>query len=191
MVRFIFVSYVTVHCTNAPLKYFIKMIIREFQNNTFFKSREFDGKEYVCTTCHSKLKKGKVPPQAVSNNLKIFDLPESISTLRRLEKNIIAKRILFKRITIMPKGQCPKIKGSICNVPIKADEICNVLPRGMDNNGVVQVALKKKLNFKSNVYLESVRPNIVQDVLSYLKMANPLYANIEKILEIFHLHGPT
>jgi len=74
------------------------------------------------------LKKGKIPPQAVSNNLQIFSLPESISTLRRLEKVIIAKRILFKRVAIMPKGQCPKIKGSICNVPIKADEISNVLP---------------------------------------------------------------
>jgi len=47
----------------------------------------------------------------------------------------------------MPKGQCLKIKGSICKIPIKADEISNVLPRGMDNNGVVQVALKKKTEF--------------------------------------------
>jgi len=51
--------------------------------------------------------------------------------------------------------------------------------RRMDNNGVVQVALKKKLNFKSNVYLESVRPNVIRDVLNYLKMINSLYKNIE------------
>ena len=46
----------------------------------------------------------------------------------------------------MPKGQAPKIKGTICNVPIKDDEICNILPRGMDNNGIVTVALKKGWN---------------------------------------------
>jgi len=49
--------------------------------------QSFDGKEYICTTCHSKLKNGKIPPQAVSNNLQVFDLPESISALRRLGKN--------------------------------------------------------------------------------------------------------
>ncbi|XP_057297689.1 uncharacterized protein LOC130628722 [Hydractinia symbiolongicarpus] len=113
-----------------------------------FRVQSFDGKEYICATCHSKLTKRKIPSQAVSNNLQMFDLPESMSTLRRLEKIIISKRILFKRIAIMPKGQCPKIKGAICNVPIKADEISNVLPRGMDNNGVVQVALKKKTEFQ-------------------------------------------
>jgi len=53
----------------------------------------------------------------------------------------------------------------------------------MDNNGIVQVALKKKMNFKSNVYLESVRLNIVQEVLFYLKLVNPLYSNIEIDLE--------
>ena len=148
-----------------------------------FRKHSFDSKEYICITCHSKLKKGKTPTQAVTNKLQIFDLPELDSPLRRLEKIIISKRILFKRITIMPKGQCPKIKGSICNVPIKADDICNVLPRGMDSNGVVQVALKKKMNFKSNVYLESVRPNIIRDVLNYLKLVNPLYKDIEINLE--------
>lgn len=35
------------------------------------------------------------------------------------------------------------------------------------------------MNFKSNVYVQSVRPNIIQDVLSYLKLVNPLYENIE------------
>ena len=68
----------------------------------------------------------------------------------------------------MPKGQSPKIKGAICNDPIAADDICNVLPCGMDNNGVVQVALKKKLSFKSNFYFEAVRPHIVQRVLLFL-----------------------
>ena len=79
----------------------------------------------------------------------------------------------------MRKGQFPKITGAICNVPIEAEDICNVLPRGMDNNGVVQVALKKRLRFKSNIYLEPVRPDKVKEVLTYLKSSNFLYSNIE------------
>ena len=38
----------------------------------------------------------------------------------------------------MPKGQCPKIKGAICNVP---NGICKAVPRGMDNHDVVQVCI--------------------------------------------------
>ena len=75
----------------------------------------------------------------------------------------------------MPKGQCPKIKGEICDVTINADDICRVLKRGMDNNGVVQECLKKKLNFKSHVLFEAVRPTVVHGVLDFLKKNNPLH----------------
>ena len=79
----------------------------------------------------------------------------------------------------MSKGQAPKMKGAICNVPINAADICNVLPRGMDNNGVVRVALKKKMCFKSNVYFQPVRPIFINEILLYLKNVNPLYSDID------------
>ena len=128
-----------------------------------------DGKQYICMTCHKKLLKETVPAQAVCNNLQIFELPSRFHDLRKLEKIIIAKRLLFKKVTIMAKGQCPKIKVAICNVPTNADDICEVLPRGTDNNGVVQLCLKKRLNFKSHVLFEAVRPKLVYGVLDLLK----------------------
>ena len=79
----------------------------------------------------------------------------------------------------MPKGQCPKIKGAICNVPINADDISKVLPRGMDNNGVAQQCLKKRFNFKSHVSFEAVRPKVVHAVLDLLKKNNALYYDID------------
>ena len=39
----------------------------------------------------------------------------------------------------------------------------------MDNNGVVQLCLKKRLNFKSHVLFEAVRPKVVNSVLDFLK----------------------
>ena len=45
-------------------------------------------------------------------------MPEDLANMNRLERAIITRRILFKKITIMPKGQAPKLKGSICNVPV-------------------------------------------------------------------------
>lgn len=113
----------------------------------FSRKESFDGKEYVCETCHTKLKKGKTPCQTVFNKLQLFDLPFAFSDLRKMEKILISKRLLFKRITIMRKGQSSKIKGAICNDPIEAEDICNVLPRGVVNNGIVKVALKKKNKF--------------------------------------------
>lgn len=111
-----------------------------------FQSRvlSYNSKEYICKTCHSKLLKKRIPCQAVWNDMQVIELPERFLDIRKLEKIIISKRLLFKKVTIMPKGQSPKMKGVICNVPIRADDVCNILPRGMDNNGVVQVALKKK-----------------------------------------------
>ena len=79
----------------------------------------------------------------------------------------------------MSKGQAPKMKGVICNVPINAADICNVLPRGIDNNGVVRVALKQRMCFKSNVYFQPVRPIFINEILLYLKNVNPFYSDIE------------
>lgn len=43
----------------------------------------------------------------------------------------------------------------------------------------MQVALKKRLRFKSNVYFEAVRPPNIHGVLSFLKNKNPFYKNID------------
>ena len=41
--------------------------------------------------------------------------------IRRLERLLVSRRILFKKVTVMPKGKSLKrvcIKGSICNIPV-------------------------------------------------------------------------
>ena len=47
------------------------------------------------------------------DKLGISMLPDELANLNSLEKAIISRRILFKKITIMPKEQTPKLKGSI------------------------------------------------------------------------------
>ena len=105
-------------------------------------------------------------------------IPDVLDTLNRLEKTLISKRILFKKITVMPKGQQPKIRGAVCNIPVQADAISNVLPRPSENDGVVLVKLKRKIEFKGHVYFESVRPSFVELALNYLKEHNPFYSNV-------------
>lgn len=47
----------------------------------------------------------------------------------------------------MPRVQQPKIKGAICNVPVRADAVSECLARGMDS---------KKLIFHGHVYFEDM-----------------------------------
>ena len=78
----------------------------------------------------------------------------------------------------MPKGQTPKLKGSICNVPIDTAHVANTLPQGADSNGIVMIKLKRKLVYRGHVYFEAVSPDAVRSALEYLKMNNPLYCDI-------------
>ena len=176
--------YICVICNRTLYKTSVLLFLEtkyEITSNVIFSSRvqSFDSLEYICRTCYSKLLKNNTPAQAVCNDLRICNVPDRFSDNRKLEKIIISRRILFKNVTIISKGQAPKMKGAICNVPINAADICNVLPRGMDNNGIVRVALKKKMCFKSNVYFQPVRPNFVNEILLYLENANHLYSDIE------------
>ena len=58
-------------------------------------------------TCHSKIIKGKLPCQALVNNMYVDEIPTELSSLEKLE------RIVFEKIVVMPKGQQRKIKGAI------------------------------------------------------------------------------
>ena len=78
----------------------------------------------------------------------------------------------------MPKGQFSKIKGAVCNVPVEADSMCNILPRGTDSNDLILIKLKRKLSYSGHVLFEPVRPDVVKLVLDYLKQNNFLYNNI-------------
>ncbi|CAB3990176.1 Hypothetical predicted protein [Paramuricea clavata] len=139
----------------------------------------FDCKKYICKTCHSKLIKGQQPCQAVINNLFVDETPGELATLEKLEQILIAQRIVFEKIVIMPKGQQRKIKGAICNVPVECSQTCNVLPRPPDRSGIILLKLKRKLQFRGHVYFQAVRPQIVINALNWLVANNPLYKNIQ------------
>ena len=91
------------------------------------------------------LKKKRIPGQAAINKLEISASPDILIGLNRLERVLISKIILFRKVTIMPKGNFPKLKGSICNVPIDTVDISDVLLRGVNSNDLVVIKLKRKL----------------------------------------------
>ena len=82
------------------------------QISNFDLVRSFNSNFYICETCCVKCQKGKVPCQAVSRKLEVFDLPAEFQNIGKLKKVLIAKHLLFKKVTIMPSGQVPKIFGT-------------------------------------------------------------------------------
>ena len=167
--------YKSVHCFNAD-RY-------SFNSKVFTDVKSYDGKAYICKTCHLKIKKKTIPCQAVFNNLAVDDIPGELAGLRKLEQILIAQRIVFQKIIILTKGQQKKILGAVCNVPVSCEETCTSLPRAPANSGIILVKLKRKLQFKGHVYFEAVCPRVLLQALDWLKANNFLYENISVNLD--------
>ena len=137
--------------------------------------KSFDTKLYICETCHKHLIKNEIP----CHKMAIFPIPDILKDLKKLEKVLISKRILFKKIAIMHgKGEFSKIKGSICNIPIEVANVCNILPRPSVSNGLIVVKLKRDLKYRGHVYFEPVRPHVIYQALIHLKSHNKFYEDI-------------
>ena len=104
----------------------------------------FDNEQYICNTCHSKLIKGKIPCQVVYNKLQMDQAPPELQELRKLECILVAQRLVFQKIVVLPKGQQRKMKGAICNVPVNCETVCKSLPRPSEQFGVILLKLKRK-----------------------------------------------
>ena len=172
--------YICTVCERSLYEHSVQVFRKEKYNNfTTEHVKSFDDKIYVCKTCHKHLLKGSIPCQAVCNKMALDPIPRELKNLRRLERILISKRILFKKIAIMHgKGEFSKIKGTICNVPIESADVCNILPRPADSNGLIVIKLKRDLKYRGHVYFEPVRPNAIYGALHYLKTHNKFYEDI-------------
>jgi len=60
------------------------------------------------------------------------------------------------------------IKGAVVNVPISVPDTVSVLPRTFDSTHVIQVHLKRKLEYSHNFMTETIRPARVIQAVRYL-----------------------
>ena len=129
---------------------------------------------------HMSLKghKRKLPCRAVVNNMYVDEITTELSSLEKLEQIRIAQRIVFEKIGVVHKEQQRKIKGVICNVPVECDQTCNQLPHQPDRSCVIIIKLKRKLQSGRQVYFEASRPELIQQVLNWLKVHNPFYKDV-------------
>ena len=73
--------------------------------------------------------------QAVFSKISLDSIPDELKDFKEL------KILISKRTILHAKEDFTKIKGSICNIPNEATNICNILPA--DSNGLIVVKLKR------------------------------------------------
>ena len=57
--------------------------------------RSFDEKSYICDTCYKHLPRNQMQCQAVFNKMSLDPIPDKLKDLKKLEKILISKRIIF------------------------------------------------------------------------------------------------
>ena len=137
----------------------------------------FKQQEHICGLCNCYLKKKKIYPQAICNELNIPTVLRELKKFNILECVSFSRRLLFKKVALVPKGCFPKLKRAIRNIPRETNGIVDVLPRSADSNIQIFIKFKQELSFR-DVYLEAVSPEAVQLALMYLQQSNPSCHNI-------------
>ena len=92
---------------------------------------------WLCTRCQSILGKGKVPPHACIN-IQVVKVPPVLSVLNTMEQRLISKVQAFMKLIVLPLGQ-RALAGQSINFPVDVSQVCNALPRPIDESGVVLV----------------------------------------------------
>ena len=128
--------------------------------------------EFICSTCKTELKKGNLPAMARDNKLHVIAIPEDDLKLTELESNLIAKTILFQKIFQLPKSRMAACKDRLINIPVNSQDVLNTIeniPRTPREAGLLEVKLKRKLEYK-NVHQQAyIDPQKIYKALDFLK----------------------
>ena len=120
--------------------------------------------EYICKTCHNKLRKKKpeMPAQACANGLQLSPVPSELQNLSDLECKLVALCIFFMVIFCMLRyGSQYKARGGCTNVPTTLKQIVNLLPWMSSEVQYHPMKLKKKMIYKSHYMYSFIHKDVV------------------------------
>lgn len=132
------------------------------------------GRMWICYTCHSKVSKGKFPPECVFNNLGLNPIPDELACLNSLEQHLIALHIPFMKMLALPKGGQNGVHSPVTCVPANIVQTDNLLAHSSMEGSMLRVKLKRKLTYKGHYEYQFVDPMRVRRALRYLKETNVL-----------------
>ncbi|CAB4039633.1 Hypothetical predicted protein, partial [Paramuricea clavata] len=139
--------------------------------------KSIDNTEWICGTCHSNLKVGKVPSCAKANKMTFPEKPEVLKNLTPLEERLISPRIPFMQVRELPSGGQLSIHGNVVNVPADVNTTVSVLPRPINESQTIPIKLKRRLGYKHHYQFQNVRPTKVLDAAQYLVRTSEIFQN--------------
>ena len=119
-----------------------KSCTREILNLCLTGLKSIDNTEWICSTCHSNLKAGKLPTCAKANKMTFPEKPDVLKDLTPLEERLISPRIPFMQVRELPRGGQLSIHGNVVNVPADVNSTVSVLPRPINESQTIPIKLK-------------------------------------------------
>ena len=161
------------------------------------RTRNIDGKHYICNTCKISLKNNKEPVRAQRELLGLLDFPENFkeelknickpqnpkkesknfTDLNKLEDFLLKLVIPFIRIGHLPRGPHLKVKGDLIMISSNlAHSLNNILPQSQD---LIPVSFKRKLEYKGYYIEEYVDRDKLHAYFNFFKKYNHLFKDFE------------
>ena len=84
---------------------------REILDSCVTGLKSIDDTKWICGTCHSNLKAGKVPTCAKANKMTFPGKPDVLKDLTALEEQLISSKIPFMQVRELPSGSQLSIYG--------------------------------------------------------------------------------
>ena len=154
-----------------------KFCSKEILNLCLTGLKSIDNTEWICGTCHSNLKVGKLPSCAKANKMTFPEKPEVLKNLTPLEERLISPRIPFMQVRELPSGGQLSIHGNVVNVPADVNTTVSVLPRPINESQTIPIKLKRRLGYKHHYQFQNVRPTKVLDAAQYLVRTSEIFKN--------------
>lgn len=123
-------------------------------------------KIWICYTCHRKILTGNIPAEAAINGMALEDITKELKQLNSLEKHLIAMHIPFMKVSALPHGGQQNIHGPVVCVPSDLKKVTR-LPMKPDDDMLLRVKLKRKLNYKGYVEYQFVDPIHIFEALNF------------------------
>jgi hypothetical protein len=139
--------------------------------------KSIDNTEWICGTCHSNLKAGKLPSCAKANKMTFPEKPDVLTDLTPLEEGLISPRIPFMQLRELPSGGQLSIHGNVVNVPADVNSTVSVLPRPINESQAIPIKLKRRLGYKHHYQFQNVRPSKVLEAARYLVCNSEIFKN--------------
>lgn len=117
-----------------------------------------------------------MPPEAAANNLEMPSILPELEDLNSLEQQLIALSIPFMRVLQLPKGSQKGLKGPVISVRSSVTKTTKVLPRPLTESQIVNIQLKRHLDYLGYVNYKMV--NLARMQMA-LKEINPLYKDVQ------------